>query len=326
MEDFVFLKKYSLVMLILLITISLAFFSVSCEKQPSEREHLLIVTTIYPYEIIVRQLALDNAEVLSIIPPSASPHSYSPRPEDIKKIEDADLVISNGANLELYLGNALDTLGEKHIDAFSLISDLVYFSHDHDNDNNDHVHTSCSDVKHDEHHSADHHSNPHIWLDPILVNYLASNIISIFHQLDPENESLYNQNLKTFSADLMDLHSQIVEERKEFTDINVLNFHNAFHYFNKRYDIHSAGVIVHSPGKEPTASELVQIGEQIKSNNVQVIFTEPQLNPKAAQVIADEFQLNVDLLDPIGNKNNAQTITSLIKHNWEVIKRNLSIP
>jgi zinc transport system substrate-binding protein len=314
------LLKKPKAMLIVIFVIVVAVVIITTTRQiEDEQEDLSIVATIYPYEMLISQIAGDKATVRSLIPTSASPHTYSPTPEDIKTLERADFVFSNGADLETYLDNALIALGEKHISAESLLPELTLD-----------IAPPDAIEKHDHNHGDDHgHShhgvNPHFWLDPVIMEIVASGITQHLQLIDPENSSYYLSRYNLLSAELNMLDDLIKEERKTLSDINILYFHDAFHYFNKRYDINAVGVIVSSPGREPSVKELVEIGEKIKEHKVSVIFSEPQLNRKPAQVIADEFGLKLDVLDPLGNPQDHNTIVELILQNWNTMKKNLAL-
>lgn len=325
------------ILLITHLTVLMVFLLYSsCKPGVDRRDKLLIVTTIYPYEMIVRELVAGSADVRSIIPPSVSPHTYSPKPEDAKILEDAGLIISNGAELEAYLDDILFALSDKHIDAFSLISDFIHFDGEYDNVGihlSEHSEDKLESNHHHHHHH--HHINPHFWLDPILVVRIASGICDALIVLDSDNEDKYRENLQKLTDNLNNLSDSIIAERENMLQQEgdqmpksiqptVLNFHDAFHYFNQRFSVFSAGVIVRSPGKEPTPAELVKLGRQIETLNVTAILIEPQLNPKAAEIIAKQFDLQLLTVDPIGTEKTVSTITELIDYNWQVIKQALS--
>ncbi len=301
----------------LLLSISLAvLFITGCGTREQEREHLLIAATIYPYELILNDLITDNTVVKSIIPASASPHTFSPKPEDIKLLENADLVVSNGAGLENYFEDVLRDLEDKHIEAFHIVRGNLDEYLDEIIDDKKYPHQS----EKENHGHSPSGVNPHFWLDPLNAMTIASGIAEALIVIDPENEELYRKNLEQLRKNLNQLNTEIMLARATLDNVSVLNFHDAFYYFNRRYSIHSAGVIVRSPGKEPTAAELVEAGKQITENDVRAIFIEPQLNPKAAEIIAKEFRLTVIEVDPIGTEETAGSIVDLIEYNWNAMK------
>lgn len=316
------MTEKKIIIALLLLTVLAAFsFIAGCGTEKPEREHLLIAATIYPYELILNDLVTEGTVVKSIIPASASPHTFSPKPEDIKLLEDADLIISNGAGLEQYLEDKLRDLGDKHIEVFHLIRDQMEITIGDIIPGNTEV-RCCPPEESGPGSSdkSDSHINPHFWLDPLNASTIASEIAEALILIDPDNEDFYRENLDDLRTELNQTNTKIMLERAAMGDISVLNFHDAFYYFNKRYSIHSAGVIVRSPGKEPTAPELVEIGKQIKENDVKAIFIEPQLNPKAAEVIAKEFGLAIVEVDPIGSKETVRSLAQLVEYNWNAKK------
>ncbi len=289
------------------------FSLISCSSKQKANDQLIIVTSIYPYEILVRQIVGEEYNVSSFIPADASPHTYSPTPNDLKMLENADLIISNGWGLEKHLEKFLVDLGNKHISVDQFIIDHLSDSHKNITDQ----------VKRHDHDSEHHHhgSNPHFWLDPILLKQIAAGITEKLIELDPENEEHYLSGLAEILSNLNHIDSVVREERKTLGEINVMNFHDAFYYFNRRYDINSIGSIIASPGKEPTPRELLETGQLISRYKVKVIFIEPQLNPKAAQIIAQEHGVKVDFLDPLGSYFKVKSIRDLFLSNWNQIKK-----
>ena len=291
-----------LILIVLIILLQL----VACSPAQKNNDKLQIVTTIYPYEILIREIVGDKGTVVSFIPPNASPHTYSPTPADIKLMENADLIISNGMDLEIHLNKFLGNLKERHISADIFVRDLI--SHNNNVEEKKHNHETG--------HSHQHSFNPHFWLDPILLVNIIQGVTEKIIEIDPDNALYYVEKMRELQNNLATLDTTIMSERKELGVLNLIHFHEAFYYFNRRYGINSVGVVVKSPGREPTPGELMELGQLIKEYRVSVIFIEPQLDPKGAQVIADEYQLTIEILDPLGYYLKAEDISELITLNW----------
>lgn len=303
-------KKVFVLVLFLIIVLTITLTLSKQQTVAAENDLIKIITTIYPYEILVRQIAGERAVVKSFIPPGASPHTYSPTPDNMKMIERADLVISNGMDLEVHIERILSNLADRHIEAAMFLPELAEQAEPHDQRNHNHEHA---------HH---HRLNPHIWLDPVLLLDIAKGITERIVNLDPDYADYYRHNYAELETELVELDQMISEERQQFGTLDIINFHDAFHYFNKRYDINTVALIVESPGKEPTPRELVRSGRLIEQQGVSVIFLEPQLNPKAAEIIAREHNIRTETLDPLGDYLEAATIRELIMENWNRMKRN----
>lgn len=149
-----------------------------------------------------------------------------------------------------------------------------------------------------------------------LATKLRSELVTRF----PDAAPVINHNFDEIVKELAQAHDKITSERRAYTKPALVTYHNSFHYFTRDYDIHYLGWVQSSPGKEPGARDLANLGAKIRSHNVRRIFIEPQQNPKSAEVLAKEYRLELGTLDPIGASLNVSTITELILKNWEAMK------
>jgi zinc transport system substrate-binding protein len=161
--------------------------------------------------------------------------------------------------------------------------------------------------------------NPHVWLDPMITKQFSGRICGELSKLDPANASYYKANYLKFSAGLDKLDKYFSAETKKFRVKEVISFHPAWVYFEKRYGLSEAGVIEAVPGKEPTPRELEAIIAAIKRYGISTIFAEPQLPRKAADVIAHEAGVNVLIIDPNGAPDG--DYIGFMNKNFEIIKK-----
>jgi ABC-type Zn uptake system ZnuABC Zn-binding protein ZnuA len=95
-------------------------------------------------------------------------------------------------------------------------------------------------------------------------------------------------------------------------------FHDAFPYFAERYGFSLHGVLVASPGKEPSARDLTALARRIKQERVPAVFAEAQFNPKAMEVLASDTGVRVitNLYnDSLSTGPEANSYIALMKHN-----------
>lgn len=252
-----------------------------------------IVVSIYPYELLVKQIVGDSLEVRTLIPPASSPHTYSPKPSAIRALAQADLVISNGYGLETNLQQAFASKGDKHIRIEDLLSSMS---------------------------SVEPETNPHVWLSPRKLTLITVLLADQLQNRFPALKSTIAKNAAQLISELSALNLRIMQERSTFTKTPVITWHDSFHYFLQDYKIEDLGAVQSSPGKEPTARELSDIGALIKANGIKVLYTEPQMSDKAAKVLANEFDLQLVELDPMGRIFAPSTILDVILNNWEGLK------
>jgi len=101
-----------------------------------------------------------------------------------------------------------------------------------------------------------------------------------------------------------------------------VSFHASWDYFARRYGLEPVGVIESAPGRNPTPLQIKNIVDQIKRHNIQAVFAEPQLNPRAAEVIAKETKVKVLLLDPLGGPGikRRSNYIDLMRYNLNVLQ------
>ncbi|HOR30400.1 MAG TPA: metal ABC transporter substrate-binding protein [Candidatus Syntrophosphaera thermopropionivorans] len=232
----------------------------SCKKAVDSPSNLIVVS-IYPYELLLKQMVGPEIEVRTLIPPNFSPHTYNPSPAELKSLYDADLVFSNGYGLEINIQTALNALGEKHLSAEQLLQ-LP---------------------------QKEENPNPHIWLSPRLMKKLVSELEEPLQRTFPSYKDSISFHCRELISQFSSLDSLIIQERAQFSHTPIITYHDSFHYFIQDYKLDYLGSIQSSPGQEPTPKELVYLGDLIKANQVKAIFVEPQMDRKSANVLAKNF-------------------------------------
>ena len=139
--------------------------------------------------------------------------------------------------------------------------------------------------------------DPHIWLSPPNAMIMVQNIAEGLIQIDPDNSAYYRQNRDAYIQRLTQVDSDIRDGLYGVTNRVFMVFHPAFGYFAREYDL--TMLPIEDEGKEPTPAGLKHVIEQAKEHDIKVVFTEPQFNPKSAEVIADEIDGRVVLIDPL---------------------------
>lgn len=253
--------------------------------------------SIYPYYLILQELKSENDEIEMIIPEDKSPHTYSLIPSDLKNIYESDLLVVNGLNAEIFL----DNLSNNKLDIF-YAGEVVLHEHFEENEEE----TDHSDEEHGEHDHSHDGINPHVWINPVFMHkYIIPELTEKMIEINPTNKNEYinNSNILISKLKLIDQNF-----RKNELNGSVFTFHNSFPHYAEEYDIEIAGVVQSSPGKNPSPKELTQLISKAKEHDVKVIFIEPQMSDRAAKTIADNLNIKIATLDPLGNPNNTKTI------------------
>ncbi|MGB7243222.1 MAG: zinc ABC transporter substrate-binding protein [Sulfitobacter sp.] len=283
----------------------IALLVVSC---PLRAEPLQVVADIAPVHSLVARV-MQGAGVPSLaIPPGASPHGYAMRPSEARALSQADVVIWIGPELTPWLQNGLDTLAGDAVHlALADVPDTVlhplregalFDAHDHDQDHDDHEDHDDHDehADHEEHHDFD----PHSWLDPRNGAVWLGAIADQLGLLDPENAALYRANAVAGRAELAELEAQIAQTLSGLQTRPFVVFHDAYHYFEARFEVEAVAAISLSDASAPSAAQVAQVRDVIADQGVVCVFAEPQSNPGLISSVTEQQLTKAAVLDPLG--------------------------
>lgn len=257
-----------------------------CSQKASDKK-LTVVATIFPLADFVKNVAGDKVEVVTLLQPGDSPHTYVEKPSHSKAIARARLLVINGAGLDFWVEKLKSAASDNMVVVDTSVvleqEGLLLSGDDHEDAADDHGGT-----------------NPHFWLDPVLAQKQVGVIASALAEIDPYNQEFYLDNAAKYVSELRSLDEEIRDLTGGFSSREFIAFHASWTYFAKRYDLVEAAVIEEAPGKEPTPDEQRRIVDLARELNVKAIFAEPQFNPQAAKAIANDSGAEVLMLDPLG--------------------------
>ncbi|HHG3259676.1 TPA: zinc ABC transporter substrate-binding protein ZnuA [Vibrio parahaemolyticus] len=247
---------------------------------------ITVLTSIKPIQLMVTELTEGVTTPEVLVQSNASPHDYSLRPSDVKKVASADLVIWYGHDLEPFLekvvSNRASTLTLSEIPNLALREFDSAHSHDHDG----HDHGS-----HD----------PHFWLGIKPVKQVAQAVVNKLAEIDPANAKTYSNNLVKFEEQLAARDKEIEQQLAAVKNQGYFVFHDAYGYFEERYQLNNLGHFTLTPDRKPGAKTLIQIRKTLGSGNVACVFSEPQFTPAVVESVMRGSNVAKGELDPLGS-------------------------
>lgn len=275
---------------------------------PAMAEKLRAVTTFTIIADIAANVAGDAADVVSIIRPGAEVHNYQPTPRDILKAQDADLVIWNGLNLERwfekFFRNIRDVpavIASEGVEPIS-VSDGPY----------------------------EGKPNPHAWMSPEAAKLYVANIRDAFIRLDPANEATYRANAEAYEAKIEEAARPLREGLANIPPERrwLVTGEGAFSYLTRDFGMKQLYLWPINADQQGTPSQVRKVIDEMRANNVPVIFSESTVSPKPSEQVARETGaryggvLYVDSLsEPDGP---APTYLDMIRINAETILKGLA--
>jgi len=259
-----------------------------------------VVVSIVPQKVFVEKIGGDKVDVTVMVEAGSSPHTYTPKPSQMKKLSQAKLYLGIGVEFEeVWLGKFANQ--NKDLLVFNTSLNIQKQTMEGEE------HEQCKNLHHHDHDELD----PHVWVDPQNIKVIAKNIFDALVVVDANNTDYYKQNYESYLKELDTLDEEIKEILKETPKGSTfMVFHPSWGYFAKRYELTQLPVEVE--GKAPKMKALVQIIKKAKKERVHAIFTQPEFSDKASQNIARNLKIPVVKASPLA-ENWAENLKRLAK-------------
>ncbi|WFQ80694.1 zinc ABC transporter substrate-binding protein ZnuA [Xenorhabdus sp. SF857] len=260
-----------------------------------------VVTSIRPLGFIAAAIAdgVTNTQVL--LPDGASPHDYALRPLDVRKINQADLVVWIGPDMETFLAKPIAKIEQNKQLALAELSTIKPFLLKNSEDGND-SETESYQHEHEEDHEHHHGEyNMHLWLSPEIAEKAAQAIYDQLIEQYPQQKQQLEVNLRKFNGQLAQTDKNITHVLKPIQNQGYFVFHDAYGYFEKHYQLAPLGVFTVNPEIQPGAQRLHKIRTQLVEQKARCIFAEPQFRPAVIHAVAKGTDVRIGILDPLGS-------------------------
>lgn len=258
-----------------------------------------VVTTIKPVQALTLAVMQGVASPERLLPDGASPHAYTLRPSDMRRLSEADLLVWIGPGLETFLLHPLeglprttrrlallDTPGLLHWPARTGGAWEVLDDHGHD-----HAHR----------HEDATQTDPHAWLDPRNAARMGQRIAQTLAEIDPANAERYGANAARLAAELEALDGRLAERLAPARGVPYVVFHDAYQYFERRYGLSPVGAVSVTPGVTPGVRRVQEIRARIRESGARCVFAEPQFQPALVETLTRETDARAATLDPLGS-------------------------
>ena len=127
---------------------------------------------------------------------------------------------------------------------------------------------------------------------------IVKKVTNQFSKLDKDNSSTYKSNSKKVLKEIDNLIKQVKSDISK--DAKVVVFHDAYQYFEKRFDVNVLGAFTVNTDVMPGAEQLAEIREIIEHDKVSCVFSEPQFNPDIINAVAKDMNIATGVIDPLG--------------------------
>jgi len=260
----------------------LCIFFAACGRSPetSENEKPVVLVSIAPYKFLAERIAGDALDVRTIIPSRSNPHVFEPTSRQVMEISRGQVWFRIGEPFE---DKILPLLRARSPDLS--VWDLRQG-----------IELQPSEEDHVCQHCSSDHLDRHIWLSPKLAGLQATNMAKILSERFPEKRELFQKNLETCLADLVQIDREIQTILATLQERSFVVSHSAFGYFCREYGLEQLSV--EQEGKDPRPRHLEELLAKARQTHAAIALALPQHNNKGAQLIAEEMKVPIRVIDP----------------------------
>ena len=278
-KDFVPLKVLPRLAACVLLAVLLGTLCACAPVSSEDREETLNITaTTYPLYVLTAAITAEaeGVEVRRLNTGSVSClHDYTLTVSDMRALEQADLLILNGAGLEDFLSQALTQLRADRVDCSRSVSLLEGDGHTHHHEEN-------------AQYAHDHEHDPHYWMDPRNLISAAQAICNALCAADPDRASLYQTNAETVSALLESSYQKWRSALSGVKNPHLITFHDGFSYFAEAFGLTLLFSMEEEDGATASAKDILTAANYVKEYSITAIFTEVNGSGAAARAVSGE--------------------------------------
>lgn len=244
-------------------------------QQETETGKLKVVSTFYPLAVFTQQIGGEHVTVSQLIPDNTEVHNWQPSSSDILAVEDADVIVYNGASLDHWFeDDVLPAINTSN----KLIVETTEGLQLRETENSDHEH---------EHEGS---YDPHTWISPVIAKQQAQNIYEALIEKDPDNSEYYSEQWQTLKTRLEELDNNFTAGLSTRNKNKIFVAHSAFGYVADRYGFEQHGVIGISADEQPSAEVYATIVEDMIEHEIYVLYVNPVYSDESVQTLKNELE------------------------------------
>ncbi|SVB58932.1 uncharacterized protein METZ01_LOCUS211786 [marine metagenome] len=250
-----------------------------------------VVVSLKPIHGLVADVMKGVGEPYLLLTASADPHSHALRPSEARKLVQADVVFWVGSNLEGFLRKPLLNLpsGSRVVPLLRNPRLLRLKQRQ----------GGIWKIDDPDRNQAGEF-DPHFWLDPRNARIIVWQIVEVLSQIDPDNAANYEINGKRLGLELTRLAHDIDELLAPVRTLPYFVLHDAYQYFEFRFQTHGIGAIALDHDHKPGARRIAMIRQRLRAGGARCLFQEAEFSSKMVTALTEGTTTRVGVLDPIG--------------------------
>ena len=239
-----------------------------------------VVASFYPIAYAAEAVGGREVAVTNLTRAGAEPHDLELSPVQMDRLLDADVLFVLGGDFQ----PAVERAARQRDGITVELLDGLAVAKDHDDERSE-----------DDQEGLD----PHVWLDPVLMQDIVRQIQRALVRADPKNRATYAANAEALRAELVALDERYRRGLADCERTLIVTAHESFGYLTRQYGLRQEGVSGIDPTTEPDARRIAELTDLARRHGVTVVFTEELVSRRVAATLAREAGLRTDTLDPL---------------------------
>lgn len=294
----IFNKWYSVTMFRILAVAAAASMSVlslsacagdtdSATSTPGAADLVTVAVSHYPVEFLFERIGGDQVDVVNLTTPGTEPHDVELTAQQVAQLQDSAAVF--------YIGGFQPALDDALAEARGTTVDLTAGMSLREGEAHSQEEEAGAHSQEEEHSGTD----PHVWLDPVLMKQMADTVAETLSSASPENQQVFADNAAALQTELEALDSEWSQGTANCAIKTMVVSHEAFGYLADQYGFDQRGIAGLSPENEPSAAAIAELTDFVRDNGVTTVYTEELVDPAVAETIAAEAGAQTALLSTL---------------------------
>lgn len=258
-----------------------------CSGSAKEPSRPTVVVGAYPFAWLVSQVGGDLVTVTDLVKPGVEPHDVELTPRQVGQVKDAEVVVYL-KGFQPAVDDAVE--GAQGLDLGTVVRQVG----------------RGEDAR---------GKDPHVWLDPVLMQQMAAAVADRLAAADPAHAARFRTGAAVVGQLLKALDRETAGRLTHCRQHDIVTSHAAFAYFAARYHLVQRGITGLSPDAEPSPKRLAEVADFARANGVTTIFFERLVSPKLARTLASEIGARTAVLDPIESVEGHDDYLTVMRRN-----------
>ncbi len=276
-------------------------------NQTALGKKLKVYTSFYAMYDFTKKIGGDKIDVTNLVPAGTEPHDWEPATTDVVNLENANMLVCNGAGMESWTDKVLGALQNKKLIVVEASKGLDLMA--------GHAEENEEATKYD----------PHVWLAPENAKKEMENIKNALVRADAANKETYEHNYEKYAAQFDELDQEYKTAASSFKSEDIIVAHQAFGYLCKAYGLNQVAIEGLTADSEPDPARMSDIIKFAKERKVKTIFFEDLVSPKVSETIAKAVGAKTATFNPLEGLTDEEQAkgleyVSVMKQNLQTLK------